>query len=439
MRASPGAILAVLLCVSVVPLSAHDIPADVTIKIFVKPDGHLLHYLVRMPMASINDIDWPLRKNDGTLDQPRLESPLHDAATLWIGDYTEIYEGRTKLAYPDVTAVRLSVEGDTSFESFDAALAHVTGPRLPEDSKLLPTQGMLDVLFDYHIQSDQAKFSIRPKLDRLGLRVTTILRFLPPVGGARLFEYQGGDPGLLRLDPQWYQAAWQFGQQGFFHVLDSTDLLLLLFCLVIPFRRAREIVPVVAAFVVAQAVTLLASAYNIGSNALWFQPLITTLVAASILYVAVENIFGARLERRSPIAYAFGLASGFAVAFPLQKTLQFAGSHSLMSIVSFNGGILIGELFTLALMVSALEFFFQFLVEERMGTMVLSAFAAHSAWHWSVDRYDQLRKFPVGWPVIDALFLASVMRWLMVLVLLAAGVWLIGVMRPNQSFPASTR
>ena len=433
MRVPLTALLAVLLCVSVIPLGAHDIPADVTVKIFVKPDGQLLHYLVRLPMASINDIDWPLRKDDGTLDQPGLEPSLHDAATLWVADSTDMYEGRTKLAYPSVASVRLSVEGDTSFESFDAALAHVTGPRLPEDSKLLPTQGMLDVLLDYKAQSDQSKFSIHPKLDRLGLRVTTIMHFVPRGGQERAFEYQGGDPGLVRLDPQWYQAAWQFAQMGFFHVLDSTDLLLILFCLAIPFRRVREVVPVVAAFAVAQAVTLIASAYGMGSSGLWFPPLVSTLAAASIVYAALENIIdarGARLERRSPMAYGCGLIYGFAMAFALQKTLQFAGSHSLMSVVSFNAGILIGELFTLALMVPAIELLFQFVVDERMGTIVLSAIAAHTAWHWMVDRYTELRKFPVGLPVIDALFLASVMRWLMVLVLLAAGVWLIGVLRP---------
>src|SRR6185295_3938943 len=185
MRVRRAALIVLLLSMAAASPKAHDIPADVTVKVFVKPEGPLLRYLVRMPMASINDIDWPLRKEDGTLDQSRLEPALRDGATLWIGDYTEMYEGRTKLGYPGVTSVRLSVDGDRSFDSFDTALAHVLGPPLPGGTKLLPTQGMLDVLFDYRIQSDQSKFSIHPKLDRLGLRVVTVMRFLPRSGAAR--------------------------------------------------------------------------------------------------------------------------------------------------------------------------------------------------------------------------------------------------------------
>ena len=47
----------------------------------------------------------------------------------------------------------------------------------------------------------------------------------------------------MRLDPRWYQAALRFVELGFFHILDGTDHLLFLFCLVIPFRRFRALIP----------------------------------------------------------------------------------------------------------------------------------------------------------------------------------------------------
>ena len=37
-------------------------------------------------------------------------------------------------------------------------------------------------------------------------------------------------------------AAWRFVQMGFFHILDGTDHLLFLLCLVIPFRRFRALI-----------------------------------------------------------------------------------------------------------------------------------------------------------------------------------------------------
>jgi hypothetical protein len=166
------------------------------------------------------------------------------------------------------------------------------------------------------------------------------------------------------------------------------------------------------------------------STALWFPPLVATLIAVSILLVALENIVGARVQRRSRMAYGFGLIYGFGMAFVLSKMLQFGGSHLLVSVLSFNTGIIVGEIFTLLLIALAIELLFQFVVEERMGTIVLSAIAAHTAWHWMVDRYTELRKFPLQWPTIDALFLVGSMRWAMIAVTIAAVVWLFGVLRP---------
>ena len=94
----------------------------------------------------------------------------------------------------------------------------------------------MDVLFEYRIASDRSAFAIDPRLARLGLRVVTVLRFVPPAALERAFELTG-DPGLVRLDPRWHQAAWRFVGLGFLHILDGTDHLLFLLCLVIPFRR----------------------------------------------------------------------------------------------------------------------------------------------------------------------------------------------------------
>src|SRR5437763_10119192 len=123
------------------------------------------------------------------------------------------------------------------------------------------------------------------------MRSLTVFRFAPPGGGARAFEF-AGDPGRVELDPRWHQAALQFVKLGFTHILDGTDHLLFLFCLVIPFRRFRSLVAVVTAFTVAHSITLFASAYNLAPAALWFPPLIETLIATSIVYMALENIVG---------------------------------------------------------------------------------------------------------------------------------------------------
>jgi hypothetical protein len=193
-----------------------------------------------------------------------------------------------------------------------------------------------------------------------------------------------------------------------------------LFCLVIPFRRFRALIPIVTAFTVAHSFTLIASAYNFAPGALWFPPLIETLIACSIVYMALENIVGgATVHRRWMIAFGFGLVHGFGFSFALKETLQFAGSHLLTSLLGFNIGVELGQLLVLALLVPALDLLFRRVVAERMGTIVLSALVAHTGWHWMLERADRLRQSRFEWPVFDAAMLASALRVLMAFVLLA--------------------
>jgi HupE / UreJ protein len=413
------------------PLLAHDIPADVSAQVFVKPSGNKLELLVRVPLKSMRDIDFPERPG-GYLDTDRLVPQLPDAATLWIGQFVELYENGARLPKPAVVATQLSLESDRSFSSFAGARAHVLGPRLPGSANVTWGQVMFDVLFEYPILSEQSKFSIRPGLERLASRVVTVLRFLPPGGAVRAFEFTG-DPGAVPLDPSWRQAAGRFVELGFVHILDGTDHLLFLFCLVIPFRRLRPLVMLVTAFTVAHSCTLIASAYNLGPDALWFPPLIETLIAASIVYMALENIVGgAVVQRRWMIAFGFGLVHGFGFSFALRETLQFAGSHLLASLLAFNLGVELGQLLVLALLLPILELLFRRVVAERMGTIILSALVAHTGWHWMTERWDRLRQFRFEWRALSAAMLAGAMRWTVLILILGGVLWLLFRFRPAR-------
>jgi HupE/UreJ protein len=405
---------------------AHDIPSDVTVQMFVKPEGTHLHVLVRVPLRAMRDISFPER-GPGYLDLARASALLPGTARLWIGGFFEVYEGDALVPNPQVLATRISLPSDFSFASYEQALAHVTGPPLPDSTDVVWDQTLLDVLFDTPIQSERSRFSIQPRFARLGLRVITVLRFLPPGGAVRAFEFDG-NPGLVRLDPRWHQAALRFVDLGFLHILDGTDHLLFLFCLVIPFRRFRSLIPVVTAFTVAHSITLIASAYNFAPDFLWFPPLIETLIAASIVYMALENIAGASsVQRRWMIAFGFGLVHGFGFSFALRQSLQFAGTHLLTSLLSFNVGVELGQLLVLVLLIPLLQLFFRYAVAERMGTIILSALVAHTGWHWMLDRGSVLRQYRFAWPTLDAALLAMLLRWLILFVILAGMLWLVRI------------
>ncbi len=433
-------IIAALALLSFAPqptLSAHDIPNDVTVQTFLKPSGTHLELLMRVPLKAMRDVVFP-EKGPGYLDLQKTELLLPGAATLWLSDFIDLYEGDTKLPKPAVIATCISLESDKSFAAFETARAHVTGPKLAPETNVVWNQTYLDVLFEYPIGSDQSLFSIHARLQDLGLRVITTLRFLQPNGTIRAFEFEG-NPGLVRLDPRWYQAAARFVRSGFLHILDGTDHLLFLFCLVIPFRKLRALIPIVTSFTVAHSITLIASAYDLAPDALWFPPLIETLIAASIVYMALENIVGtANVHRRWIITFGFGLVHGFGFSFALRQTLQFGGSHMLTSLLAFNVGVELGQLLVLILLIPVLDALFRFVVAERMGTIILSALVAHTAWHWMIDRGAQLQKFRWQWPDFTAAFWVTAMHWAMVAVSLAGLLWLVSTISRKLDRPAGT-
>ena len=426
------AVITVLLIALAPSLRAHEVPNEVTVFGFVRPEGNTLKLLIRAPLKSMRDIDIPTVAG-GFLDFSRIEPALDHAATLWIGDFVEVYENDQRLGTGKVSALRVSLPGDKSFASYNEALANLTtGARLDQSTQIYWEDGMLDVAFDYPIRSDQSDFAIRPGLTRLGLQVNVVLRFLQPGKTERAFDVHA-DTGIVHLDPRWHQAFYLFARDGFFHILDGTDHLLFLLCLVIPFRKLRPLAVAVTAFTVAHSVTLIASAYGWAPDSLWFPPLIETLIAVSIVYMTFENIIGAKLERRWIMTFAFGLVHGFGFSFLLRERLQFAGEHLVMSLLAFNVGVEIGQLAVLVVTIPVLWLTFRYVVAERIGTILMSALVAHTAWHWATDRGAVLLTY--RGPELDVRDAASFVRLAIVIVGAAFVMWLLSLWigKPKES------
>src|ERR1051326_9197493 len=145
--------------------------------------------------------------------------------------------------------------------------------------------------------------------------------------------------------------------------------------------------------------------------------------------MALENIVGtANVHRRWIIAFCFGLVHGFGFSFALRETLQFAGSHLLTSLLSFNVGVELGQLLVLLVMIPALELLFRFVVAERVGTIILSALVAHTGWHWMTDRGEKLLQYRFQWPEWNSALVISVLHWLMAIIGVAGGLWLVSTL-----------
>ena len=421
-RAGVALVVAVWAFVAVGPARAHEIPVDVVVRAWLKPESDRLTLIVRVPLEAMRDIRFPQR-GPGFLDIPAADGTLRDAARIWVANDIHLYENGMRLDEKHVTAVRVALPSDKSFRSFEQAYASVTGPRLPDDTQLVRTQALLDVLIEAPITSADSRFSINPELARLGMRTVTVLQFVSREGEVRAFEFSG-NPGVVQLDPSWHQAFFRFVGLGVHHILRGYDHLLFVVCLIVPFRRVRPLIILVTSFTVAHSITLLAAASEFAPSSLWFPPFIEMLIAASIVYMALENIVGTRWQRRWVIAFAFGLVHGFGFSFVLGETLQFAGSHLLTSLLAFNLGVELGQVLVILLVVPLLNLAFRNARAERIGTIILSALLAHSGWHWMSDRATAFAQYGVSWPPMSPVSLGAALQWLLIGVAAAAAAWI---------------
>src|SRR6185369_18018967 len=112
MRSRLSVFVTALVLLAAAGASAHDIPNDVTVQTFLKPDGQRLRLLVRVPLGAMRDMDYPRppgATNGDLLDLTRAERSLRDAATLWLSDFLELYENDELLSPPQVVSVRASL------------------------------------------------------------------------------------------------------------------------------------------------------------------------------------------------------------------------------------------------------------------------------------------------------------------------------------------
>lgn len=110
-------------------------------------------------------------------------------------------------------------------------------------------------------------------------------------------------------------------------------------------RGLGYVVRIVTAFTIAHSVTLCASALGLITLPSRF---VESFIAVSIGYVALENILQPAPRHRFLLTFAFGLVHGFGFASVL-KEVGLPRSGLLLSLLSFNVGVELGQLAVVAL------------------------------------------------------------------------------------------
>ena len=397
---------------------AHEFALESVISAFVKIDVHHAQLVVRMPLHVLKPVMFPAVGRE--IDLARAGPAIQQALTAVGREITIQEHGRTLVV--SAATGRLSLPSDRSFGRYEDAVAHVAEPVAP-GAAIYVDQGFFDASMTYAIASPSSRFTIRTAIaPELKDSLKFTVRYMPLGEESRAMVFTSRS-GAVSLNPTWYQAALGFVALGIAHIIGGIDHLLFLLCLVIPIRGLMDILTIVTTFTIAHSVTLGASAFGLAPEGAWFPPFVETLIALSIVYMALGNIIGGNPRQRWLITGLFGLVHGFGFAYGLKESLQFAGKHLLVSLFSFNVGIEIGQILVLAVMLPVLSLLMRSVLVERVGIVVVSALVAHVGWHWMVERGDVLWK--VDWPRPDPSGLAMLARWVAAVLLLGAAGWFV--------------
>ena len=141
-------------------------------------------------------------------------------------------------------------------------------------------------------------------------------------------------------------TAWSFLKLGNQHILSGYDHLLFLAGLFLAAFSPRQLIALLTAFTVAHSISL---ALVVLGGVHLPASIVEPLIAASIVWVGIENLSGARHRRRWLVVFTFGLIHGFGFAGAL--TDLGLGSSIIdvgKALFLFNLGVESGQLFVAA-------------------------------------------------------------------------------------------
>ena len=211
----------------------------------------------------------------------------------------------------------------------------------------------------------------------------------------------GGAAAPLNFDianPSRWRTFTEYLQAGISHIWGGIDHLLFLLSLLLPAVLLRQnghwraqpcarpaflsILKVVTAFTLAHSITLSLAAFDVVRLP---SRLTESVIAASIIIAALNNLFPVITEARARIAFAFGLLHGFGFASVLAD-MGLPNGARLLSLLAFNLGIECGQLAVVLLVMPAIYSVRRAALYQRAVLPMGSAAIALLASVWFLQR-----------------------------------------------------
>lgn len=165
---------------------------------------------------------------------------------------------------------------------------------------------------------------------------------VPPEGSESPYPVQA-----VTIDRHWSEVAVLYLKLGFQHILPKgLDHILFVLALFFASTRLRPLLIQVSVFTVAHTLTLALAAMGLIRVP---AGIVEPLIAISIAFVAIENLFAVGITRWRPlVVFFFGLFHGLGFASVLQG-LGLPQEQFLTALISFNIGVEFGQLTVICL------------------------------------------------------------------------------------------
>jgi hydrogenase/urease accessory protein HupE len=173
---------------------------------------------------------------------------------------------------------------------------------------------------------------------------------------------------------------------GIEHILTGYDHIAFLIGLIVIGLSTREVLKIITAFTVAHSITLLLAALQIVRLD---SRLVESVIALSICYIALENLFKKKVQYRWLITFCFGLVHGFGFASALQDLIV-GKANLVLSVVSFNLGVETGQLMIFFVLLPVLHLLKQ-TMEFRKVTEGVSLAIFLLGFTWLLERLFDLK------------------------------------------------
>jgi hydrogenase/urease accessory protein HupE len=248
----------------------------------------------------------------------------------------ELDEARGLIASAFVDGVAVSADGQTCSGAFESA-------------RPIDAEDGVSIRARYSCHGRPGSLTLAwPLLEKLapGHRHLARVTVGPAVQDAVV--QRGSAPWTLDVAGQLSHAggtAWAMFKLGIEHILTGADHLVFLLGLILVGGRARSLALVVSAFTLAHSLTLALATLSFITPS---PRLVEPLIALSIAYVGVENLFVKDTTKRWRITFPFGLVHGFGFAGALRE-IALPQAQVPVALVSFNLGVEAGQLGVLAL------------------------------------------------------------------------------------------